>query len=149
MLFVGPAKKVLKPRAAPAKKPSHGSSGSSDRKGEARPKPEPRKAPIPPTMKIYDAADNEVVVQSVAKHMESIPLESLGGAGIDPSNLPFPLPHGTKQFDVTARGEDAICQRLFFVDLFLFLFFAFDHFIPVLIRSLFLLPALFRWLCLL
>lgn len=95
MLFVGPAKKVLKPRAAPAKKPSHGSSGSSERKGEARPKPEPRKAPIPPTMKIFDAADNEVVVQSVAKHMESIPLESLGGAGIDPANLPFPLPHGT------------------------------------------------------
>lgn len=69
-------------------------------------------------MKIFDAADNEVVVQSVAKHMESIPLESLGGAGIDPANLPFPLPHGTKQFDGTgvacAVGRAGECF-LFFV----------------------------------
>ena len=65
--------------------------------------------PIPANMQIVDATGAEITVPAVAKHADHIPLESLGGAGVDPKSLPFPLPHGQeRRTHVTEFGVDPV-----------------------------------------
>jgi hypothetical protein len=106
-----PQQKEWAPRLKPAHKSSAaaangGGSSNSSRASSAQPKANgPKPAPFPATMKLLDPSGVEFETAAVFKHFESIPLESLGGAGVDPRSLPFPLPHGqntTKQI----RDED-------------------------------------------
>lgn len=85
-----------KERVRPKPHKKHSSSSAAAAAAGA-PKPKEREVknkPIPTNMQIVDATGAEITVPAVAKHADHIPLESLGGAGVDPKSLPFPLPHG-------------------------------------------------------